>query len=61
MLKVEGITVDFINERDLNFEGKKLPIDEIRFNHIKDKKIIMKSDLLILNKDGDQRVLKSKY
>ena len=53
--------ITFINEDDISYEAKKLPITEIQSFMIKDRKILEKSQILILKTSTGIKLLKSKY
>lgn len=53
--------VTFMNEMDLINESKNKNIDKINYSDFRDRDTFRKSEIIILIKDGEHRVLKSKH
>ena len=60
-MKVVKTEVTYIYENDLVSSAKNLPIEEISYIHINDREILYKADVLILKKDGNYKIIKSRY
>lgn len=62
----DGITiincnVIFIDEKQLIKEARSLPIEKIKFKHLVNREIVKKSEILILKKDGNYKIIKSRW
>lgn len=53
--------VTYLNEDDLIKRAKDLPISEIEYKHVIDYKLLLHMNVVILKKDGEYKVLKSRY
>lgn len=60
MTNIETI-VTFVDRTDIIHFKQKFSIEQIDIWDLKDRDIYMKANLLILNWDGDFKVLKSRY
>jgi hypothetical protein len=54
-------TVTYIDTDDLFLKSKTKNINDINFSDIKEKKVFIQANILILKINGNYRILKSKY
>lgn len=60
-MKVFRTEITYYDENDLVGFAQDLPIEEIELKHLRHREIMLKSNVLILKKDGNYKIIKSRY
>lgn len=60
-MKIFETQVTYYEKNDLVEFAQGLPIEEIKYEHVKNRDVLLKSNIVILKLDGKYKVLKSRY
>jgi hypothetical protein len=60
-MKIFETQVTYYEKNDLVKFAQGLPIEEIKYEHVINRDVLLKSNIVILKLDGKYRVLKSRY
>ena len=60
-MKIFETQVTYYEKDDLVKFAQDLPIKEIKYEHIRNRDVLLKSNVVILKLDGKYRVMKSRY